>query len=297
MIRRIREAITWRWWYLRTPLGRGVLSRLHRYPSVFESWRDVLVYARSILYLNGSAPALELRVKQLRGKILRCRPATSDPWVLWDVFYHKFQQLPPDCNAPITIVDAGANVGYTTAYYASEYPNARILAVEMDQANYELALFNTDSFGDRCRVVHAAVWDRDGRVDYQGTEQQGYRVSACDDVGTGQAQARTVESRTLSSLFDEYRVDEVDFLKMDIEGAEAVVLRDRQDWLARVRCLKIEFHPPMSADECAAILRRNGFVCRRDTDHDHCLIAIRETAGKDSETLQPKQSTKSAGGM
>ena len=62
---------------------------------------------------------------------------------------------------------------------------------------------------------------------------------------------------------------------MDIEGAEAAVLRGPRDWLRHVKCLKIEFHPPMVAEECVELLSEAGFTCRVDDQHDHCIVAFR----------------------
>lgn len=40
------------------------------------------------------------------------------------------------------IIDAGANIGLTSVYLANRFPNARILALEVDQQNFELLAEN-----------------------------------------------------------------------------------------------------------------------------------------------------------
>lgn len=205
---------------------------------------------------------------------MHCRPGTSDPWVLWDVFHHEFQSLPPEMPEPKCIVDLGANVGYTAAYYATRFPGASILAVEMDQANFDVASRNVEAFAGRCRAVHAAVWDQDGELEYEGQEEQGFRV-ATHGGASADGSGRRVVSRELSSLFNEFGIEHVDFLKMDIEGAEAVVLRGPLEWLSRVGALKIEYHAPMTFDACVEILSGQGYTCRPDDRHDHCVIAVR----------------------
>jgi hypothetical protein len=77
-------------------------------------------------------------------------------------------------------------------------------------------------------------------------------------------------------------VEMVDFVKMDIEGAERVVLADASRWASRVRCLKVEVHPDKavprySIEACMADLKRHGFRCDREPRHEACLIASRET--------------------
>jgi FkbM family methyltransferase len=144
----------------------------------------------------------------------------------------------------------------------------------MDEANYQLACRNVAPFCSRCHLVHAAIWDRDGQLEYAGGEEQGYRVCQLDADACRQ-NVRPVIARDLTSLLDEWNVDQVDYVKMDIEGAEGVVFRGPSAWLKRIRSLKIEVHPPVTWEECARILEREGFRCRRDGRHADSLIAVR----------------------
>lgn len=282
---RFRNALSWRWWYFRTLLWRGVLSRLGAFPSVFGNWASARNYCCALLSLKAGLSATSIRVRALGGKLLLCRPATSDPWVLWDVFRSEFQRPPAEVVRPHIIVDLGANVGYTAVWYAAQFPEAQILAVEMDATNYELARRNVEQFSGRCNVVNAAIWDSDGELEYGGGEEQGFKVTALDSCTT--VNRRLVQSRSLNSLFEEFAIDAVDFVKMDIEGAESVVLRGHLEWLQRVRSLKIEVHPPMTLEECESILSCQGFQCRRDDRHDQCLIAVRASGHMAHEVANP----------
>ena len=59
---------------------------------------------------------------------------------------------------------AGANVGYASALFASQYPKARILAVEPDPGNFRLCRENLHPYGDRVRTLLGAVWARRSRL-------------------------------------------------------------------------------------------------------------------------------------
>jgi FkbM family methyltransferase len=273
MIRRILDALAWRWWYLRIPIWKGIVSRSMHFPRVFSSLRDVLSYSRAMASIDSNV-IQTISPRQLGVHGLLCRSGTSDPWVMWDVFFNQFQALPPEIERATWIVDLGANVGYTSAYYASAFPETQILAVEMDTANYALACRNLGVFGNRCRIVNAAVWDRDDQISYCGEETQGYRAVPLAN-NERSVNVKSICSRSLSSLFDEFGIEQIDFVKMDIEGAEAVVLRGPKEWLHRVKSLKIELHSPMTYEECERVLAGEGFQCRSDGKHDHCLIAIR----------------------
>lgn len=276
--RRIQEALSWRMWYYGTQFGRGVLLHCHAYPRLFSSWRDSFAYAQAFLMNGDTAAPRVLRLKELQGNSLLCRPQTSDPWVMWGTFYHKFQSPPPGIDPMRCIVDLGANVGYTSAFFAVHYPQAKILAVEMDERNAAMAASNLAPFGDRCRLVHAAVWSKDGETEYGGTEEQGYRVASLGLNGQ-QSSTRKVRTRSLDSLFAEHGLTQIDYLKMDIEGAEAEVLGGSLQWADRVRAMKIELHKPATFESCRAVLEPRGFNCQRDTHHPNCLIAVRQQTG------------------
>jgi len=190
-----------------------------------------------------------------------------DPITLWDAFFERYHlpdfPLPDAC----TIVDLGANAGYTAASFASIYPGAKIIAVEMDAANAALCSKNLAQFGDRCRVVHAAIWSRSGTIAYDGNNVHSYSIGAASGVSLS-APALTIEQ-----LFDDFGLDQVDYLKMDIEGAEAQVLQPQMVWPRRVRNLSVEVHPPATLDGCKALLAAHGFSATLHGRHASALIA------------------------
>jgi FkbM family methyltransferase len=176
------------------------------------------------------------------------------------------------------IVDLGANVGYTATHFCRLYPSAQVVAVEMDRANAALARENTAEFRNRCEIVNAAIWSEDGYLFYAGAEKQGYRISEL--ASPEQPCAGRVAAMCMNSLFAKYEIEHVDYLKMDIEGAEDRVLRGDVTWLERVSTMKIELHPPATYDACSGILNKAGFRCLPDAKHSHCISAFRISRGK-----------------
>lgn len=199
---------------------------------------------------------------------LLCRPGTSDADVLWDTFGEAYHRPPVPLPSESTIVDLGANVGYTAVDFAVRHPGARIFAVELDAGNAALAERNLAPFGSRCVVLRAAVWSVDGEVAYGGDEAWGLHVVP------GSAGERVAPAIQISTLFDRFALDRVDYMKMDIEGAEAEVLCDA-GWLNRVDVLKIEVHPPATLESCEETLRAAGFRVGRDRRHGACVWGSR----------------------
>jgi FkbM family methyltransferase len=213
-------------------------------------------------FLAGGPPGegiAQYRLRPLGGQPVSVRPRTADMWALTDIIppYHlpPLQAVPENARE---IWDLGTNIGLAMAQLALRYPQATVTGVEMDQGNLELCRRNIEPYGDRCRVLHAAVWSSDGEVSYAGGEDSlAYRVEA----GGG---GTTVRSLSLNTLLAERGVERVDYVKIDIEGAEREVLRENTEWAAAVRALKVEVHEPYTVEECLADLRALGFDAEPD---------------------------------
>jgi hypothetical protein len=96
---------------------------------------------------------------------------------------------------------------------------------------------------------------------------------AVDTVG-GEEQV-TVHTVTIESLVERTGWTWIDFVKMDIEGAERMVLRDAGRWAARVGCISVEVHPPYSVDECEQDLQAAGFRTARHPRHWSAVVGDR----------------------
>lgn len=204
---------------------------------------------------------------------LLCRPRTTDIYVLRHTFFESHhlpsKQLPDNA----IIVDIGANVGYTAVDFTVRYPSARIIAVEMDPDNVELAQRNLQAFGQRCTVIQAAIWSHDGEIAYGGTAAWALQVDAITDQAI--LSTRKAPALTVPTLLDRFGLDRVDFMKIDIEGAEAEIIQLGTQWLAQVDILNLEVHPPATLDGCEAILQASGFAVTRNPRFGKCLSAIR----------------------
>jgi FkbM family methyltransferase len=166
-------------------------------------------------------------------------------------------------------LDLGANIGLTMAHLAALCP-AHIVGVELDAHNVELARKNVERWRDRCEVVEAAVWYTDEPLRYDiahGAE--------CGAVLSPSGK-KTAQGLSINSLLDRLGWDQVDFVKMDIEGAEREVLRRNTEWTLRVRSIKVEAHAAYSREQCARDLRELGFQTVLDAGHPHAVSGIRD---------------------
>ena len=162
------------------------------------------------------------------------------------------QNLSPD---PF-IIDCGANIGLSIIYLKQRFPDAEIIAFEPDEENFRLLKKNIESFGYKnIEVRKEAVWVENTIIHFTGEGSMSSRIE------TGSL-ARTVEVKAIR--LSEFLNKPVDFLKIDIEGAEFRVLMDSVDKLHFVKNLFLEYHGSYSQNNELAqifkILVECGFV-------------------------------------
>ncbi|MDT7604823.1 MAG: hypothetical protein QOF61_2820 [Acidobacteriota bacterium] len=147
------------------------------------------------------------------------------------------------------ILDCGANIGVSVLHYKRLYPKSQIVAFEPDKEICEVLGKNLVANGiGGVEVVEAAVWTAEGQHTFLSEGADGSRLVA-QPVGSDRGGEYTVRTVRLADYLDASRVD---FIKLDIEGAEWQVLADCADRLRNVESMVIEFHlmnnnPPMLA--------------------------------------------------
>jgi len=156
--------------------------------------------------------------------------------------YH-FPMTPPD-----TIVDAGANIGSASLFFAIRFPNARIIALEPDPSNYEILRRNVAAFHS-ILPVHAALWSHRGRVALQtkGRAKSETQVIEADANGAGD-----IECLSVPDLRTQFGLRSIDLLKMDVEGSEKTILDHSASWIENIGTLVVELHEQLAPGTTAS---------------------------------------------
>jgi FkbM family methyltransferase len=139
---------------------------------------------------------------------------------------------------PSIIIDAGANVGVSAAYFTLRYPMAKIVAIEPEPSNFAMLKKNAQLF-PQIIPVNAALWSHEGLVDVKdsGSGHWGMYTTECQEVA-----GTTVPATTLQALMQKLRIQYVDVLKVDVEGAECEIFKDATPWINRVGVICAELH-------------------------------------------------------
>jgi FkbM family methyltransferase len=175
---------------------------------------------------------------------VRC--PSSDGYVYQQIFldreYDFTVRFPPR-----VIIDAGANIGLASVYFAARFPEARIIAIEPEDSNVELLRLNTRNYPNVV-VVHGALWSRDEQLHVLDRQlgKWGFMTAPVDDAPPqGDVVAQETRGITVPSLLDAYGIGHVDIFKIDIEGAEKDLFEHCETWIARVDALIVELHDRM----------------------------------------------------
>lgn len=165
------------------------------------------------------------------------RRGTSDLLVFDQIFVEREYRCIDHLENVRTIVDAGANVGFSSAYLLSRFPKARVTCLEPDGGNFRALRRNLAPWAHRVNLIHAALWSEPGRVSLRdettGSGEEWGRQVEPDDGGM-------VEALSMNEIIA--RTGPIDLLKIDIEGAEKQVFAGDTAWLDQVRNIVIELH-------------------------------------------------------
>ena len=152
-----------------------------------------------------------------------------------DLFEKEIYNFSATTPSPF-IIDCGANIGLGVLYFKSLYPQATILAFEPDKENFALLQKNVQLnqlTNVECR--QSAVWIYNGEISFSSAGTEGSQITK-DNNG-----ANTIQIKA-ERLADIIKNQKVDFLKIDIEGAELEVIKDCEPHLKNVKYLFVEYH-------------------------------------------------------
>jgi FkbM family methyltransferase len=147
----------------------------------------------------------------------------------------RYDRITKSGRTPL-IIDCGANIGLTAAYFSGKFPLARIVAIEPNEANLRLAKINCRSA--QVEFLHAGIASecKKGRVVDPGLGNDSFRIDEDPDG--------PVELISVDHLLQDpaYAGCAPFIIKVDIEGFENELFSKNIEWIERFPLLIMEMH-------------------------------------------------------
>ncbi len=197
---------------------------------------------------------------------LMVRPRTGDIIPIWEIFFHDAYKpsFTDVILKPKVIVDIGGFIGDFSIWAAGEYNAEKVYAIELDEANYKKILENI-KINKMQKVITAfnvGIYNEDDKQ--VGTTGKGHFLDNFM-LGLDDSSGDT-PSITFRTFIEQNKIQQIDWLKMDIEGAEKFILCEENADIIRdkVKYISMEGHEFLENDPLKNIkyLKDLGFEVR-----------------------------------
>jgi FkbM family methyltransferase len=211
---------------------------------------------------------------------------------LEEIFIDTPYQFKSDKECPV-VIDGGSNIGIATLFFKRCYPKSKILCFEPDPNAFKLLELNVkvNQLKD-VTLINAALFNQEGKVNFYGQVYQTNPDTRGNSIIKVWGAQRTIydELPVASVKLSSYVQSTVDFLKLDIEGAEELVLTELGDKLEYVKALTIEYHKARNMekindlDRISCLLNKYGFNYRIISND---ISVLPDAVKKWSEEVKP----------
>jgi len=209
--------------------------------------------------------ATKLQTYVLRNKTrFIVRPFSYDRVVIDEIFIHRaYTPKHFDIKNEDIVVDLGAHIGAFTVFAAKKtqspkaYGIPHVYSYEPEPINFAILKNNVklNDLEKETKIFRSAVAGKAGVLSLYTNES-----GVASAVNTS-AQSISVEAVTLEDIFIKNKLSEVDFLKVDVEGAEWDVFKAAAgcDCLTRIKKIAMECHSARDTLRLKALLEASGF--------------------------------------
>lgn len=162
----------------------------------------------------------------------------------------KIFQLNDDFNNEINIIDAGANVGFTSVFFSHFLKTCKIFSIEPSRENCEMMRENTRNFKN-IKIYQNALSEKPNTFfNFDRNFRDGKEWS----ITTLEALGGKVKGITVNEIINENKLKYISLLKIDIEGAERFIFKKENDFefLNITQIIAIEIHDEFNV--------RNGII-------------------------------------
>ncbi len=154
-------------------------------------------------------------------------------------FWNNLFNITTTKDKPLNIIDAGAHIGDETLRFRYFHPDANIVAIEAEKNNFEV-LSKNFSEDKNVKLFNKALWNEKTTLNIaqHSDSTEAFRVREKDSSNTSSTEIKTI---TIPIIMQENNWDEIDILKLDIEGAEKTIFtKNFDEWIEKVNVFVFE---------------------------------------------------------
>ena len=156
-----------------------------------------------------------------------------------------FNQIYGKPNGQKTLVDIGANKGLFTVFFGSQLKgtNFRMFSYEPHPKTFELLNKNIqhNHLGNNIQAFQKCVSGEPVAAQSFFVARESFDYSMFNEYETDEE--ITVENITLQEIFEQNKIDVIDLLKMNCEGAEyEILMKTPLSYLYKIREIRMEYH-------------------------------------------------------
>lgn len=252
--------------------------------SVVATLKNWWIYYLDFFYLIKKSPIV---FELWNGKKLYGLPNQWDGLVINEVWGMKNDYIHP----PVTIstgdivVDIGAHKGYFSVYASLHSGTGKVYAFEPFFKNYQILKKNIHiNSCKNVKLFQLGIADRKGKKSlYLGHDEtkSGFSILKNQSNNYGQSKAVDISVIRLTDIFTLCKINRIDFLKMDIEGAEYdIFFNTPKSVFSKIKHISMEYHTinNMHVGQLKNILQKNKFkvIIKKERKEFGMLYAYRK---------------------
>jgi FkbM family methyltransferase len=182
---------------------------------------------------------------RIRSIPISVRPCTPDLAVARNCFAGEFDAAIAAAK-PLKhnlIIDAGGYIGTAAIVLAEAFPDATVVSLEPSRENFRVLAMNVAAFPNII-PLNVALGSREGSVQLvdRATGEVGFSTVQAPADCASPSRLHDVAVITVTDLMKRFHASGIDFLKLDIEGAEHDLLKSSPSWIDATRIIFAELH-------------------------------------------------------
>lgn len=187
---------------------------------------------------------------------------------VYEIFYKNDYTTYSPIEINDIVVDVGANVGIFSLFAATKTHNI-VYAIEPFPDNFNYLKRNVHTNGlENIKIYNIALCDKIGCTDLFIDDESGGHL--LNPIVGNSKKCIEVSTTTLKQFMDKNNIQHIDFLKLDCEGSEGLILESTPiEYLKKIEKIAMEFHDnasPLNHNDIIKLLEDSGFATKLDWD-------------------------------